>query len=189
MKSSAVWATSRQPWSMVRAWPRFGSTASSVTARLRRCRLSAAFAIAHGTVWSFSPSMMSRGPRSGFFVLAFASVRGLMFALPICTRDPGAGDVVCVVELLRLLLVQGVRPAVLELVEGERDRAAAGARVDQERTYPPEHGGRQRQNAAEDPGIDRHRGRREAPAREHLRQQAAGRVPTTAGVLSRAWMI
>jgi hypothetical protein len=23
-KSSAVWATSRQPWSIVRAWPRFG---------------------------------------------------------------------------------------------------------------------------------------------------------------------
>jgi hypothetical protein len=33
-----------------------------------------------------------------------------------------------------------------------------------------------RQHAAEDPGVDRHSGRREAPAREHLRQQAPGRV-------------
>ena len=92
-------------------------------------------------------------------------------------RDPGAGDVESVVELLRLLLVQRVRPAVLELVERERDRAAARARIDQERARRPEHGGRQRQNATEDPGVDRHRGRREAPAREHLRQQAPGRVP------------
>ena len=94
-----------------------------------------------------------------------------------------------VVELLRLLLVQRVRPAVLELVERERDRAAARERVDQERARRPERGGRQRQNAAEDHGVDRHRGRREAPAREHLRQQPAGRVPITAGFLSKALMI
>jgi hypothetical protein len=45
-----------------------------------------AFAIAHGTVWSFSPSMMSRGPRSGFLVSTFDSVHGLRFALPIWAR-------------------------------------------------------------------------------------------------------
>src|SRR4029077_16740712 len=83
-KSSAVWATSRQPWSIVRAWPRFGIFTMSVTAGLRRCRLYAACAIAHGTVWSFSPSMISRGPRRGFFVFTLASVHGLRFALPIC---------------------------------------------------------------------------------------------------------
>ncbi len=38
-KSSAVWATSRQPWSIVREWPRFGIFTISVTAGLRRCRL------------------------------------------------------------------------------------------------------------------------------------------------------
>ena len=38
-KSSADWATSRQPWSIVRAWPRFGIFTISVTAELRRCRL------------------------------------------------------------------------------------------------------------------------------------------------------
>ena len=43
-KSSAVWATSRQPWSIVREWPRLG-----------------------------------------IVVFTFASVRGLMFALPIWT--------------------------------------------------------------------------------------------------------
>jgi hypothetical protein len=31
-KSSAVWATSRQPWSIVRAWPRFGIFTISVIA-------------------------------------------------------------------------------------------------------------------------------------------------------------
>jgi len=31
-------------------------------------------------VWSWSPSMMSRGPRSGFFVSTLASVQGLRFA-------------------------------------------------------------------------------------------------------------
>jgi hypothetical protein len=39
MKSSAVWATSRQPWSMVSAWPRLGTLTISVTAGLRLCRL------------------------------------------------------------------------------------------------------------------------------------------------------
>ena len=48
--------------------PRFGIFTISVTPGLRLCHLKAALAIAHGTVWSFSPSMMSRGPRSGFFV-------------------------------------------------------------------------------------------------------------------------
>jgi hypothetical protein len=38
-KSSAVCATSRQPWSIVRAWPRFGIFTISVTAGLRLCRL------------------------------------------------------------------------------------------------------------------------------------------------------
>jgi len=83
--------------------------------------------------------------------------------------DPGAGDVERLVELLCLLLLQRVRPAVLELAGRERDRAAAGERVDQERAHPPEHRGRQGQDAAEDSGVDRHRGRRKAPAREHLR--------------------
>ncbi len=81
------------------------------------------------------------------------------------------------VELLGLLLAQRVRPAVLELVERERDRAAARERVDQERPNSLEHRGRQWQNAAEDSGIDPHRGRREAPAREHLGQQAPGGMP------------
>jgi hypothetical protein len=35
----AVSATSRQPLSMVREWPRFGILAISVTAEFRRCRL------------------------------------------------------------------------------------------------------------------------------------------------------
>jgi hypothetical protein len=65
-KSSAVCPTSCQPWSMVSEWPRLGVFLISVTLGLRFCRLLDALAIAHGTVWSFSPSRISSGPRSGF---------------------------------------------------------------------------------------------------------------------------
>lgn len=47
---SAVSATSCQPWSIVREWPRLGIFSISVTPGLRFCRLKAAFAIAQGTV-------------------------------------------------------------------------------------------------------------------------------------------
>src|SRR6516165_7687131 len=82
-KSSEVWATSCQPWSIVREWPRFGSLTIFVSAGL-----------------CFCPWVEVRVAHLG-------------------ERDPGAGDVVGVVELLRFLLVERVRPAVLELVEGE----------------------------------------------------------------------
>jgi hypothetical protein len=50
-----------------------------------------ALAMAQGTVWSFSPSMISNGPRSGFLGSSFASVQGLRFALAICISGaPGA---------------------------------------------------------------------------------------------------
>jgi len=39
-----------------------------------------ALAIAHGTVWSFSPEMISIGPRWGWSFTTVASVPGLMFA-------------------------------------------------------------------------------------------------------------
>jgi hypothetical protein len=38
-KVSAISAMPRQPWSIVREWPRFGIFTISVTAGLRRCRL------------------------------------------------------------------------------------------------------------------------------------------------------
>jgi hypothetical protein len=38
-------------------------------------------AIDHGTVLSFSPEMISRGPRSGFSLSTLASVHGLRFAV------------------------------------------------------------------------------------------------------------
>jgi hypothetical protein len=49
-----------------------------------------AFAIAQGTVLSFSPEMMRRGPRSGFLVSTFASVQGLRFA--VAAWKSGAPD-------------------------------------------------------------------------------------------------
>src|SRR3954451_15907517 len=112
MKSSAVWATSSQPWSMVRAWPRFG-----IPTKLR-----------DGPV---APLPLVGGvrdrPRYRVVLLALddeqRSAVGILRAAlrlrprievrvaHLHERDPGAGDVVRVVELPRLLLVQGVRPA------------------------------------------------------------------------------
>src|SRR5437660_2989139 len=59
---------------MTSACPRFAIRTISVTLALRFCCLYDAFAIAHGTVLSFSPEMMSNGPRSGFLVSTFTSV-------------------------------------------------------------------------------------------------------------------
>jgi hypothetical protein len=68
-----------------------GISVISVTPGLRLWRLYEALAMAQGTVWSFSPLMNSRGPRSGFFVSTFASVAGLTFAFAICiSATPGA---------------------------------------------------------------------------------------------------
>src|SRR4030088_2072983 len=47
--------------------------------------------MAHGTVLSFSPSMINNGPRSGFFELTFASVHGFRFAVAAC--NSGAPEV------------------------------------------------------------------------------------------------
>src|SRR5689334_14324899 len=74
--SNAVLATSRQPLSMVSAWPRPLISTISVTPGLSFCCLYAPFAIDHGTVWSFSPEMISSGPRSGFSVSTCTSVHG-----------------------------------------------------------------------------------------------------------------
>src|SRR5262249_32554631 len=79
-KSSAFSATSLQPASIVRECPRPGILTISVTPLLRFCFLYAAFAIAHGTVWSESAETISIGPRSGLVELTFASVHGLRFA-------------------------------------------------------------------------------------------------------------
>src|SRR5258708_39582085 len=80
MNASAVSATSRQPLSIVSACPRLGISTISVTQLFRCSRLNDALAIAHGTVLSFSPEMISSGPRSGVSLSTFASVHGLRFA-------------------------------------------------------------------------------------------------------------
>ena len=90
--SSAVSATSRQPLSMVSAWPRPGISLISVTPSLSFCCLNDALAIDHGIVWSFSPLMISSGQRSGFLVSTFASVHGLKLAAAAWNSGlPGAG--------------------------------------------------------------------------------------------------
>jgi hypothetical protein len=94
----------------------------------------AAFAIAHGTVWSFWPSTIGRGLRAGFSTFTFRLGPAVEVRVAhLHERDARAGDVERVVELLRLLVVQRIRPGVRELVDRERDRAAARERVDQER--------------------------------------------------------
>ena len=61
-------------------------------------------------------------PPSGIVVSTFDSVQGVEgWRWPIWARAiPGPGHVVGVVRALRLVLIEGVRPAVFELVEGER---------------------------------------------------------------------
>ncbi len=92
-------------------------------------------------------------------------------------RQTRTGDVAGVVELPSLLLVERIRPAVLELVEGQRDRAATRAGVDQEWADALEHLEWQWQYTAEDTGVDRDGGRRHTPPCEHLRQQAPSGMP------------
>ncbi len=86
-------ATSRQPESIVSAWPRPLISMISVTASLLcSCFLKDALVIAHGTVWSFSPEMSSSGPRSGFSVSTLTSVHGLKLAVaPWKSGLPAAG--------------------------------------------------------------------------------------------------
>ena len=92
MNARAVSATSRQPLSMTSACPRFGISMISVTLSFRFCCLYEASAMAHGTVLSFSPEMISSGPRSGFSVSTFASVHGLRLAAAAWNSgSPGAG--------------------------------------------------------------------------------------------------
>jgi hypothetical protein len=87
------------------------------------------------------------------------------------------------VEPLRLLVVQGVRPAVLELVEGEGDGTAAVQGVSKHGARDPQRRERQRQNAAERSGIDGHRHRGQTAVGDDLRQQSAGRVAHDRGLL------
>src|SRR5205085_7871510 len=64
----------------------------SVIPGFRRCFLNEAFAIAQGTVWSFSPETISSGPRSGFLLSTLASVHGFRLAVAAWNSGaPGAG--------------------------------------------------------------------------------------------------
>src|SRR6266478_4684366 len=76
MNFNATSATSRQPLSIVNACPRPDIFTISVTSLLRFSRLKDAFAIDGGTVWSSSPEMIKRGPRTGFLVSTLSSVHG-----------------------------------------------------------------------------------------------------------------
>jgi hypothetical protein len=59
---------------------------------LRFCFLNAEFAHVHGTAWSLSVEMISSGPRSGFVVSTFSSLRGFRLAVAAWkTGAPGAG--------------------------------------------------------------------------------------------------
>src|SRR6267143_862076 len=81
INASAVSATSRQPLSITSACPRFFISTISVTPRFFCCCLNEAFAIAQGTVLSFSPEMISTGPRPSFSTSTLASVHGLRLAV------------------------------------------------------------------------------------------------------------
>jgi len=75
-----------------------------------------------------------------------------------------------------------------ELAERERDRAAAGERVDKNGPTPlsTEAGRAERR---ERPQVDRHRGRRQSPAASICASKPPVECPNTAGFLCRALMI
>jgi hypothetical protein len=78
---------------MVSACPRsLIFTISVIASSLRRSRLNDELQIAHGTVWSLAPAMISSGPRSGFLVLTLTSVYGLRLAVAAWNSgSPAAG--------------------------------------------------------------------------------------------------
>ena len=91
--------------------------------------------------------------------------------------------VVGLVQPLGLLVVEGIRPAVLELVQGESDGAAPVQGVSKHGARRPQRCDRQRQHTAKRSGIDRHRCHRQTPVRDDLRQESAGRVAHDRGLL------
>ena len=183
MNARAVSATSRQPLSMVSAWPRPGIWTISVTPSFRFWRLNEALAIAQGTVWSSSPETMRSGPRSGFLLSTFASVHGLRFAVGrLEERRARGGDGERLVQLLRLVLAHGVGEPVPELVVGERHRAIPVGGVSEHRERRLERRDRKRKDAAEGRGIDRHRDGGKTSPGEDLGQEAAERVADDRGL-------
>ena len=133
-----------------------------------------AFAIAQGTVWSFSPEMISSGPRSGFLVVDLRlGPRVEVGGRGLEERRARGRHRVGVVELLGLVLADGVGERVAELLVGQRDRAVRLAGL-------PSTGDAdlaRRSAAAARPGTVRGRWRRtparEPAAGEDLREQPA----------------
>ena len=79
--------------------------------------------MAQGTWWSFSPPMISMGPRSGFFL----SARGVGAGVEVGEgsledRYPGARHVILLVQLRGFVLADGVAEAAVELLEGQGHR-------------------------------------------------------------------
>jgi hypothetical protein len=170
----AVSATSRQPLSIVSACPRLGISTISATPSLRSCFLYEALAIAGGTVCSFSPEMIRRGPRSGVLRVHLrlcprVEIRGRRLEERRTRRRHGVG----LVQLLGLVLADGVRGGVAELVVRERDSAVAIGRVAEDGRCRLQRRDGQRQPRPEGRGVDCHRGGREPrPASIFPRVQA-----------------
>src|SRR5258706_9489831 len=74
-------ASSRQPLSMVREWPRPANSLISVTAGEFRYALSVLLTSSGGTVLSSAPETSSRGPRVAFATLTFVAALGLKVAV------------------------------------------------------------------------------------------------------------
>ena len=98
--------------------------------------------MAHGTVWSSSPSMMSSGPRPGFLVSTFASVHGFRLALAAwnsVTPEPGTAKVAyssCASASVTALAKanHGRSLETLGLYDPLRKDPAQKLRLDEERT-------------------------------------------------------
>ena len=93
-QSSASWAISCQPWSIVREWPRSANSRKSVIAGDLWYSRRVAVTTGGGTVWSLPPAISSSGPRVLLRVSTLAGERGVKFASASSNSGlPGDGTV------------------------------------------------------------------------------------------------
>ena len=135
-------------------------------------------------MWSFSPGEDQQRPPLGVLAVDLCLGPGVQVGRRgLEQRRARRRHVERLVELLRLVVAQGVGPSVPELIERERDGAAAVGGVCEHRHRRPQRGDRKRQHAAEGRGIDRNRGRGQSASAMIWVSSPPKEWPITAGFL------
>ena len=163
---------------MTNEWPRFGTTANSVTEGFLFCSLKAALAMLKGRVLSFSPSMISKGPRSEVRRFTF----GFRPGIDVCKcglkqRHSRTWNCIALVEILGLVFTDRVGEGKTKLTESERHCPTAIQRIRNYGRRRFQRRERQRKDAPEWSGINRHRSSREPSSCDDLSEKPSKRVP------------